>query len=511
MNAAVKGIVLTCLSVVIAVLLVACAKPPAQITPTPSPSPAATSAPTATGTATPPVSPTTVPSTATMVPSPSPTLTPAAENTAYHLSAELDYDTYQLRVSQKITITNPSIQELTQLSLIVPPNRQQDVFQLQEIAWEEGQTIDQYSLQGIRLDIPVKEAWFPGESRELSLTYQIALPVINSLEGVGPSPFGYSSLQVNIVDWYPFVPPFEAREGWVIHEPWYYGEYLVYPTADFEVTLQVNNAPQDLVVAASSRDEGSGDKHRYLLEDGRNFVISISPHYRVLKEEVNGTTVLGYTFPFYEDAGKAAFQATVDALTLYEDIFHPYGQSTLTVVQADFDHGMEYEGLYFLNRSFFNIYNDSPASFLVAIAAHETAHQWWYGMVGNDQALEPWIDESMCTFSELLFFEEYHPEAVDWWWDNRVEYYQPHGVIDRSIYDTSGYLDYRDSTYLRGAQFWDDLRDRIGEETLFTFLERFSSSYAGEIVSGQEVFDLLQEVAGADLEEVISPYFDTIP
>ncbi len=516
MNAAMKRFLFWFFSAILAVFLVGCATPPAQNTSTPSLLPAATSPPPATDTATPAASPTKVLSTASVEASPSPTATPAATRASYHLTAKLDYATYQLRVTEQITVSNPSSQELTKLSLVVPPNRQQNVFHLQEISWTEGQTIDKYTLQGIRLDIPIEEAWFPGESRALSLTYQISLPVINSLKGVGPSPFGYSQndgvlMQINIVDWYPFVPPYREGEGWIIHEPWYYGEYLVYPTADFEVSLQVVNSPQDLVVAASAGDEGTGDEHRYHLEEGRNFVLSISPHYQVLEKEVQGTTVLGYTFPFYEDAGKAAFQATVDALKLYEDIFHPYHQSTLTMVQADFDHGMEYEGLYFLNRSFFNTYNGSPADLLVTIAAHETAHQWWYGMVGNDQALEPWIDESICTYSELLYFEAYHEEAVDWWWANRVNYFQPQGVIDRSIYETTSYLDYRDSTYLRGAQFWADLREAVGDEVLFDFLAAYAENFSGQIATGDDFFTLLREFTGSEGEDVIKTYFEKIP
>jgi hypothetical protein len=34
--------------------------------------------------------------------------------------------------------------------------------------------------------------------------------------------------------------------------------------------------------------------------------------------------------------------------------------------------------------------------------AHEIAHQWWYGLVGNDQYAEPWLDESLATWSEEL-------------------------------------------------------------------------------------------------------------
>lgn len=435
----------------------------------------------------------------------------------YQLSAELDYATLQLSVEEKISIPNPTSQELTTLSLVVPPNFRWNVFQLLEISWAGDQPVDNYSLQGIRLDIPVEKAWFPGERRELYLKYRISLPVINSLEGYGPNPFGYSTdvnqqvKQVNVVDWYPFLPPFQEESGWVIHQPTVYGEYLVYPTADFDVSLKVVNASRDLVVAASARDQAGRDGYRYHLEGGRNFVFSISPHYKVMEKNVNGTEVLGYIFPLYEEAGRAAFQTTVDALRLFSNRFHPYDQPTLTMVQADFDHGMEYEGLYFLNRSFFNHYDGSPASFLVAIAAHETAHQWWFGLVGNDPALEPWMDEAICTYSELLYFEEYYPDAVEWWWGNRVNYYQPQGVIDRSVYETKGYLDYRDSTYLRGAQFWDELRGAVGEEGFYLFLQAYAERFAGEFATGDDFFALLQEYAGSDVDEVLPDYFERFP
>ena len=32
------------------------------------------------------------------------------------------------------------------------------------------------------------------------------------------------------------------------------------------------------------------------------------------------------------------------------------------------------------------------------LAAHETAHQWFYGIVGNDQAREPFADEAAADF-----------------------------------------------------------------------------------------------------------------
>ncbi len=485
-----------------------------------TPGPASTSLPSPTSTPSPALP------TETQVPGPTtppPTPTPQPRNTHYQISAQLDYATRQLSVSETVAIQNPASQELTTLSLVVPPNWWPGVFQLEALSWQGGEKIIEYSLEGVRLKIPIREAWFPGEIRELSLTYTLSLPEMNVIADVGPNPFGYSltkdSLvkQINLVDWYPFLPPYQEGSGWIIHEPWIFGEYLVYPSADFDVSLQILNGPEDLVVAASALDSGEKGTYRYHLEGARNFVFSISPYYQILEEEVKGTKVLGYHFPFYEQGGEAAFQATIKALQLYSDLYHPYEQPSLTMVQADFDHGMEYEGLYFLNRSFFNSYTGSPASFLIAIAAHETTHQWWYGLVANDQALEPWLDEALCTYNEKVFFENYHPEAVEWWWVNRVDYHQPQGVIDRSIYDykfpefTNPYYDYRDAIYLQGAHFLEDLRDLVGDEVFFSFLADYAGTYAGEIATGEDFFCLLEEHTDADLQDLLSTYFQSKP
>ena len=41
----------------------------------------------------------------------------------------------------------------------------------------------------------------------------------------------------------------------------------------------------------------------------------------------------------------------------------------------------------------------SPARF--GVLGHEVAHQWWHGIVGNDEYPEPWLDESFANYSVL--------------------------------------------------------------------------------------------------------------
>ena len=37
-----------------------------------------------------------------------------------------------------------------------------------------------------------------------------------------------------------------------------------------------------------------------------------------------------------------------------------------------------------------------------AVLVHEVAHQWFYGMVGNSQFRDPWLDEAFATYAEAV-------------------------------------------------------------------------------------------------------------
>jgi aminopeptidase N len=168
---------------------------------------------------------------------------------------------------------------------------------------------------------------------------------------------------------------------------------------------------------------------------------------------------------------------------------------------------MEYDGLYFLSNGFYNLYQGQLGEYLIAIAAHETAHQWFYASVGNDQALDPWLDEALCTYQERLYYERLHPEALDWWWAYRVNYYDPRGWVDGSIYNPEGYRAYRDAVYLNGAVFLDDLRTLIGDEAFFDFLKDYHTQNTGKIATGDLFFEILAQHTQEDLTPLVSQYF----
>jgi hypothetical protein len=127
--------------------------------------------------------------------------------------------------------------------------------------------------------------------------------------------------------------------------------------------------------------------------------------------------------------------------------------------------------------------------------------------VANDQAIEPWLDESLCTYSEKLYYAHYYPELVDWWWYFRVNYYDPQGAIDKPVYDYQGFWPYRDAVYLNGAIFLDELRQEIGDDAFFSVLKSYVGVGAGRIVTGQDFFSAVAQQSDKDLTPLINKYF----
>jgi hypothetical protein len=448
-----------------------------------------------------------LPPTETSIPTPAFTPTPAPERfSQYDLSAVFDYDLRHLSVEMSLTYLNKSGETMNDLLMVVDANRYPRVFHLQEITWENGTVISSWHLDGIRLQIPLHQPLIAGETINLSISYEISLPYNRDY-------FGYTERQANISDWYPYLPPYIPGEGWLVRDPGTIGEHLSYDVSSFKVRIKLssptNHEGLPLTIAASSQATFDGDWYNYQLAPARTFAWSVSHLYRVQQTNVGDTTVIGYAFSHRQDAEDTAFRETANALSLFSELFAPYPYDTLSVVEGDFLNGMEFSGLFFLSTAFYDFYPGNPRGNLTIITAHEVAHQWFYNLVANDQALEPWLDEATTTYSEVLFYENIYPDLVDWWWDNRIYFHQPEGWVDSTIYETGAFYPFRDAVYLRGAMFLQDLRDLIGDEAFFAFFRDYFDQFTNQLVTGDDFFNLLEEHTNADISSLLAEYFRT--
>jgi aminopeptidase N len=88
---------------------------------------------------------------------------------------------------------------------------------------------------------------------------------------------------------------------------------------------------------------------------------------------------------------RAALDAARDSVLAYQRRLGPYGAPELDVVEgpAEVANGglaMEYPELILTPEYRFAL-------------VHEVAHQWWFGIVGNDEWNEPWLDEAMAEYT----------------------------------------------------------------------------------------------------------------
>lgn len=441
-----------------------------------------------------PLPPTPIPVSVTT--SVSPPVTGDALRTNYILYATLDFNARTLNADETIRYYNNTGVALSDIVLSVQPNRYGSAFVLNSIS-QDTVALTTYTLSDQRLTLNLPQSLQPNSATTLTLGFKLNIPAKSST-GI----FGYDFNQINLVDWYPFVVPY--INGWVLHDPSYLGEYLVYDSSDIELNLKTDS---DVVIAASAPSEQNGEWTRYRLYGARTFTLSASDEFLVAESAAGSVVIRSYYFDGYQAAGEAILSTAVDAVSTFESNYAPYPYQSLAVVQADIHDGQECDALVFLSTDFYAQYSGGSRNNLTTIGVHEIAHQWWYGLVGSDQALEPWLDEALSVYSERIFYENNYPANISWWWQFRVDYFKPSGFVDMPVYSAGSQHEYVNAVYLNGAHFIDDLRERVGYGNFAKFLKTYAARYSHGQATSADFFAVLRETINVDFSDLLAEYF----
>ena len=207
--------------------------------------------------------------------------------------------------------------------------------------------------------------------------------------------------------------------GWNCHQfhatTEFFANYGVY---DVRITL-----PQGYVVGATGgiaksteQNKDSTATHRFYQEDVHDFAWVTSPdlvptvrnfrHVDMEKDEqaerhhpLKEVTVILLTQPQHENMIDRYFTATFNALRYYGEWYGEYPYDAITVVDpanGSESDGMEYPTLFTGGT---NRYSPKERSSPEGVTVHECGHQWWYGLIGNNEFEEAWLDEGFNTYS----------------------------------------------------------------------------------------------------------------
>jgi aminopeptidase N len=313
----------------------------------------------------------------------------------------------------------------------------------------------------------------PGDQTTLQIAFSVTVPRLADY-------FGYEEGVMSLGYWYPILAVYDD-EGWNLDQHTTLGEVFYSDVGFYTVRI---TAPEDVVIAATGV-EVSRVLHRpprmtvtYVSQATRDFSLALSREYQSVSAQVGETTVTSYYLPQHETGGQRALQVATDALEVFNARFGLYPYTELDVAETFLSGGMEFPGLVFIGSNFYPVVR--PSIFGIdMLVAHEVAHQWWYGVVGNNQADEPWLDESFATYSSLLYFQEVQGErAAEAVRSEFIDIYLMaaesgnDGPLQSLLQDYAGKRSaYQSVVYFKGALFLARLREILGDDDFFALMQ----------------------------------------
>jgi membrane protease YdiL (CAAX protease family) len=386
----------------------------------------------------------------------------------------------------------------------------------------------QYKVEGedsTLLYVPFPKALKPKERNEIYMEYKINIPW-KSETGFGDR-FGYGSNTYNLGNFFPIAAVYE-KGFWDKHSYDEKGDAFYSETSNFDVEI---TAPKEQIIAAS----GYIDKHQALdrtqvlsikAYSTRDFAFVSSDMFKVEEAMVNGTLIKSYASS--SKKAKKVLEFGTEAITIFNKNYGKYPYPTCSIVQSDIGGGMEYPNLVMIesneygNVSFVNListyYFGKAKGSLEFVVVHELAHQWWYGIVGNDEYREAWIDEPLTQYATLEYYRQrYGQEDFERLYNRYIKLgvnmFLMAGMgeekpLNRSL-DQFPHDDYYILIYNKGTMMYKDLNDQLGDEKFDKLLRTLFERYKFKVVSGEELIALTSEIAGKDMSEFYRKWLET--
>lgn len=230
----------------------------------------------------------------------------------------------------------------------------------------------------------------------------------------------------------------------------------------------------------------SGNTKTFEARNVRDFAIVGAPDYRITSATVDGVIirVLGRAgFPI-----STVLAAAKTALSREARLLGAYPYRTYELAQTAGGYGMESPGLTWI---------PAGAGSLAYLVAHETGHQWFYGIVGNDQARQPYADEAATDFVARYVLGLRRSSRCST------------ARLDLSIYRYSAACYYED-IYIQGGNFLDDTRKKMGSTAFWAGMRDYLATYRFKIAGTKTLLNTLDAHTALDLVPRYHPRFPSM-
>ncbi|MCO5997701.1 M1 family metallopeptidase [Actinoallomurus rhizosphaericola] len=275
--------------------------------------------------------------------------------------------------------------------------------------------------------------------------------------------------------------------GWHLDPYTDNGESFYSLASDFTVTL---DHPSSISVPATGTSvDTPGSSGRTVTtataKQVRDFAWAAGPFGLVSGTSPNGVKINVYRVSSISSSSANSMLSTAkSAIDAHSGRFgaYPYGEVDVVLDNGYWFGGMEYPGFVL----------DLVSS---TALAHELAHQWWYGIVGDDEYNSPWLDEAFADYSTDL----YQGLTGSGCWNNVSWASSAEKITNSMAYWDAHSSRYSTVVYSYGKCALHDLRRLIGTTAMTNLLRSYAQSHWYGVSTTAEFKAAAQAATSTDL------------
>ncbi|WP_026415756.1 M1 family metallopeptidase [Actinomadura oligospora] len=274
--------------------------------------------------------------------------------------------------------------------------------------------------------------------------------------------------------------------GWHLDPYTNNGESFYSLASDFTVTL---DHPTSLSVPATGTSTDTpGSSGRTVTTATatkvRDFAWAAGPFQKISGTSSGGVKVNVYWVSgISSSSAQSMLNTSTNALDTHSSRFgaYPYGEADVVLDNNFWFGGMEYPGFVL----------DLVSS---TALAHELAHQWWYGIVGDDEYNGPWLDEAFADYATDLYFGD---TGVGCWsgsWASSAE-----KITNSMAYWDAHSSRYSTVVYGYGKCALHDLQRVLGDTAMANLMRTYAQSHWYGVSTTAEFKAAAQAATSTDL------------
>lgn len=399
----------------------------------------------------------------------------------YHVNAAITVASGALDVTTTIKVVNSSGGPIDRLELNTIAARLGGIRII-------GATVDQVptkvQVQDQTLVVPLGGTLPAGASAAVMLEYTAQLR-----KGTTGSDwmFTRSGGTLALYRWIPWVSravPFDRPNQ---------GDPFVLPSSSRVDVELLTDLP--MVLAAPAMDvieveAGAGRAWSFSMVNVRDVSLVLAPDFQIFDGKAGGVKVRVFAQTTSRAGASLIALATEAVAAQAQRLGVAYPGPSLIVVETNGGTGLESPGLVWIPHNMTTL----NRTYMVN---HEIAHQWFYGLVGNDEQADPFADEAAADLLARTVLGTLRPSRCG------------REALDKSIRAYSSGC-YYEVIYVQGGLLLDAIRKQMGTTRFWAAMAAYVKQYSNQLATTHNLLEALGSASPTNLLPLLKPRFPSL-